>query len=101
MSERTHALSLQANLIVFAVLLVLLFLTIFIAYIDLGPFSIPVAMAIALTKAVLILMYFMHVKFSSKLVWIFSTGAFFWLGILLLLGMGDYLSRPVLEVLGK
>jgi len=101
MSEREHSISLTTNFVVFAALLVLLVLTIAAAYVDMGPFGIVVAMAIAITKAVLILMYFMHVKFSSKLIWIFSTGAFFWLGILLVLGMGDYLSRGVLEVLGK
>ena len=60
-----------------------------------------VVMAVAIAKALFVIMYFMHVKFSSKLVWVFSTGAFLWLGILLVLGMSDYLSRPVLQVLGK
>lgn len=101
MSEREHSISLQTNLIVFAALLGLLVLTIAVAYVDLGPFGIVVAMAIAIAKAVLIMLYFMHVKFSSRLVWVFSSGAFLWLGILLLLGMSDYVSRPVLEVLGK
>ncbi len=96
-----HTIPLRTNYLIFAALLGLLALTIGIAYIDLGPFGIVVAMTIATIKAVLILLYFMHVRFSSKLVWVFSSGAFFWLGILLVLGMGDYLSRGVLEVLGK
>jgi hypothetical protein len=43
----------------------------------------------------------MHVKFSDKLVWIFSTAAFFWLVFLLLLVLGDYASRDWLAILGK
>jgi cytochrome c oxidase subunit 4 len=81
--------------------MVLLFLTIAVAFVDLGVLGVPVAMTIATVKAILILLYFMHVKFSDKLVWIFSTAAFFWLVFLLLLVLGDYASRDWLDVLGK
>ena len=76
-------------------------LTVAVAYVDLGPLGLPVAMCIATVKAALILMYFMHVKFNPPLVWIFSTAAFFWLLILLALTFNDFLTRGWLEVLGK
>jgi cytochrome c oxidase subunit 4 len=96
-----HVLSLRTYYTIFAILMVLLFLTIAVAYVDLGVLGVPVAMTIATVKAILILLYFMHVKFSDKLVWIFSTAAFFWLVFLLLLVLGDYASRDWLAILGK
>jgi cytochrome c oxidase subunit 4 len=96
-----HVLSVRTNLTVFGVLLALLVLTIAVAYIDLGVMAIPVAMAIATVKAVLIMLYFMHVRFSSRLIWIFSGAAVFWLFILLALSFNDYLVRGWVEVLGK
>jgi cytochrome c oxidase subunit 4 len=44
-------------------------------------------------KAVLILLYFMHVRFSSKLVWIFAVAGFVWLAILIGLTLNDYITR--------
>jgi cytochrome c oxidase subunit 4 len=79
--------------IIFVWLVVLMLLTIAAWAVSLGPFNIIIAMLIAIIKAVLVIMYFMHVKYSGRLVWVFSAGAFFWLGILLVLTMSDYLSR--------
>jgi cytochrome c oxidase subunit 4 len=58
-------------------------------------------MGIATAKMALILLYFMHVRYSERLVWIFSTAAFLWL-ILLITGlMNDYLTRGFTNVMGK
>lgn len=95
-----HVMSVRENLIVFAILLALLFLTVAVAFVDLGTLGVPVAIGIAITKAVLIILYFMHVKFSNKLVWVFSGAAFYWL-LILLATIGDYQSRDWLGVLGK
>jgi cytochrome c oxidase subunit 4 len=100
MSEQ-HVLSVRTNLTVFGVLLALLVLTIAVAYVNLGFLAIPVAMAIATVKALLIMPYFMHVRFSPRLIWIFSGAAIFWLFILLALSFNDYLVRGWIEVLGK
>lgn len=96
-----HIMSVRANLMVFGILLGLMALTVLMALIDLGPLGVPVAMAIATAKAVLILLYFMHVKFSNPLVWLFSAAAFVWLFVLVSITLCDYLSRDWLTILGK
>jgi cytochrome c oxidase subunit IV len=97
-----HILPVRAYLQVFGALLALLFLTV-AAYrwLDLGPWNLVIALLIATTKAVLILLYFMHVRFSNKLTWVFSGASFFWLGILLILTMSDYTTRLWLPIPGK
>ena len=101
MSE-LHVIPVRTNLIVFGALMFLLVLTIGVAYIDLGPLGIPIALSIAMTKAVIIMMYFMHVRFSPRLIAIFAASALVWLGILLALSLSDYLSRGWLQgIAGK
>jgi len=78
---------------VFATLMVLLGATVTIAYIHLGELNIIAALTIAFIKATLIILYFMHVRYSSRLLWIFVGAGFFWLGILFALSFSDYLSR--------
>ena len=58
-------------------------LTVAAAYVDLGPLSTPVAMAIAIVKALLVLAFFMHLKLSNRLVWIFASAGFLWLALLI------------------
>lgn len=76
-----------------AALLALLALTIGAAYVDLGPLNTVVAMTISLAKGLLIVLFFMHVRDSSRLIWIAVATGFFWLGIMLVLSMSDYLTR--------
>ncbi len=64
---KQHISSIQTNVTVFVVLLVLLFATVGAAYLPLGALHFPTAMAIAAAKAVLIVVYFMHVKYSHRL----------------------------------
>lgn len=90
-SERIQ--SLQTNLLVFAALMLLLIATVVAAQFDLGPLSVAIALAIAATKALLIILYFMHVRFSERLAWVFAAGGFIWLGILIGLMLTDYISR--------
>ena len=78
---------------VFATLIVLTFLTVFAAEFDLGSFSIFVALAIAITKATLVILFFMHVKESSRLTKLFVVAGFFWMAILFGLTGSDYVSR--------
>ena len=79
---------------IFAVLMVGTYLTVQAAFIDLGALNTVVALAIACTKAVLVVLYFMHVRYSTRLTWAVVVGSVFWLGILLALTFGDYLTRP-------
>jgi cytochrome c oxidase subunit 4 len=86
---------------IFVALLVLLFATIGAAYLPLGPLHFPVAMTIAAAKAVLIVVFFMHVLQSHRLTAIVSLAGFLWLGIMIALTLSDYLSRGWLKIPGK
>ncbi len=88
-----HVIPIRTYLLIFAALFVLLILTVLVSLIDVGIFNIVVAMTIAVAKAVLIILYFMHVRYSSRLTWIFAGAGFVWLAILLGLTMSDYIGR--------
>jgi cytochrome c oxidase subunit 4 len=77
----------------FLALLGLLALTVAIAYLHLGIWSVAAAMAIALLKATLIVMYFMHVRYEVGLVRVFSVAGFVWLTVLFVFLMADYATR--------
>jgi cytochrome c oxidase subunit IV len=95
-----HVVPLSVYFKVFAALMVLLVLTLAAAAVDLGPLNLPIAMTIAIIKAVLIILYFMHVRYSSQLVWVFAGSAFVWLVIMFVLTMADYGTRGWLPVPG-
>ena len=92
----------KTYVLVFTVLLVLTYTTYIVAFVDLGPWNVVVAMAIAIGKALLVTLFFMHLRYSPKLTWIVAGGGLFWLGILLALTISDYLTRGWLaSVAGK
>ena len=78
---------------IFGALMVLTAVTLAVAFVNLGSFNFPVAIGIAITKATLVILFFMHAKYSSKLTKLFVGTAFFFLFILLTLSLTDYLSR--------
>jgi cytochrome c oxidase subunit 4 len=78
---------------IFGALMVLTAVTVGVAFVNLGALNFPVALAIAVLKATLVILFFMHAKYSSKLTKLFVGTAFFFLAILLGLTMTDYLSR--------
>jgi cytochrome c oxidase subunit 4 len=78
---------------IFGALMVLTFLTIAAAFTPLGPFNFPVAIGIAILKGTLVILFFMHVKDSSRLTKMIVAMSFFFLMILFGLTMTDYLSR--------
>ena len=80
---------------IFGALIVLTAVTIVVAFVNLGAFNFPVAIGIAITKATLVILFFMHVKYSTQLTKMFVAMAFFFLTILFGLTMTDYLSRGV------
>jgi cytochrome c oxidase subunit 4 len=104
MSDR-HVIPARTNYTVFGALMALLVATVVVAYIPLPhqyrAFHLVSAMTIATIKAVLIVLYFMHVRYSSKLTWLFASAAFFWLAILLVFCLSDYGSRNWLAIPGK
>jgi len=93
MSESDHIVSPAIYVAVFAALMVLTGATVYAATVDLGLWNTPVALVIAITKAVLVILFFMHVKYSSRLVWLTTGAAFFWLVLMILGTLGDYASR--------
>jgi cytochrome c oxidase subunit 4 len=78
---------------VFIALLVLLAITVGAAEINFGSFNFAIAAAIATVKAVLIMLYFMHVRYSQPLTWLVACAGFFWLAILFSITMADYMTR--------
>jgi cytochrome c oxidase subunit 4 len=75
-------------------------LTVFAAYHDFpGPLNAVVALTIAVVKATLVILYFMHVRYSSRLVWLIIGSALFWLAILFALTISDYWTRTWLPPL--
>ena len=66
-----------------------------IAFINLGIFNPVVALTIAVIKAVLVILFFMHVRYSSQLTKVTVAAGFFWLMILITLSLSDYLSRTL------
>jgi len=78
---------------IFMALILLLVISIAVSYVHLGEWNVVAAVSIAVIKAVLIILYFMHVRHSSHLVWVFVGAGFFWLGIMFALTFSDYLTR--------
>jgi cytochrome c oxidase subunit 4 len=78
---------------IFVILMVCTLLTVWVAFLDLGVLNTVAALVIAVFKTTLVVLFFMHVKYSTRLTWAVVVGSVFWLGILLALTMGDYLTR--------
>jgi cytochrome c oxidase subunit IV len=91
MSE--HIVPTRVYYLIFAALMVGTYITVQAAFIDLGAFNTVVALAIACAKASLVILYFMHVRYGTRLTWVVVFGSVLWLGILLALTFGDYLTR--------
>lgn len=104
-AEEEHIVSPAFYVAVLVALMILLAATLVTAFVDLdkliagenhrgtGYWNMSVALLIAVLKAILIILFFMHVKYGSRLTWAFAAAGFVWLGILLTLSMSDYLSR--------
>ena len=78
---------------VFGALIVGTILTVAAAKVDMGPLNNVVMLAIAGTKATLVILFFMHVRYSSWLTWVFVGAGMAWMGHMLILTMSDYLTR--------
>ena len=88
-----HVLPLKVYFMIAAALFVLLAVTIGVAMVDLGRYNVVLALLVAVIKAVLVVLYFMHVRFSSRLTWLFASGGILWLIILFSFTMSDFLTR--------
>jgi cytochrome c oxidase subunit 4 len=94
---RTHA-SRAPYFTVFAVLMVLTWLTVQVAFHDLGRLNALLALAIAVIKATFVVLFFMHVRESTRLTKVVVVSGFLWLAILIALTMSDYLTRGWLSL---
>jgi cytochrome c oxidase subunit IV len=90
---REHVTSQKLYFLVGVALLALLALTVAAASIDLGPWNTVVALTIAACKALLVILFFMHVRYSSRVIWVYALIGFFWLILFFSLTFGDYLTR--------
>jgi cytochrome c oxidase subunit 4 len=99
--ENTHIDSVGTYVKILVALLVATAVTTAVARVDLGGFSVVVALGIASVKMVLVALFFMHIRHSTKLTRLVVLGGLLWLGILLLLTMTDFATRGILGVPGK
>jgi cytochrome c oxidase subunit 4 len=88
-----HLVSVKVYLSVWVALLVLLAVTVGVAYVPLGRLNTPVALAIATGKAVVVMLYFMHIRYNRALVWLFAVLGFIFVGHMLIWIAADYVSR--------
>jgi cytochrome c oxidase subunit 4 len=93
MSE--HIVSRKIYFAIFGALMALTALTVLAAQVSFGNEAIGtgIALTIAVTKAVLVVLYFMHVRYSPRLTWVVIASGFLWLAIMIGLTMSDYLTR--------
>jgi cytochrome c oxidase subunit 4 len=97
-----HAVSVKLYAAIFGALLLLTLSTTGIAFVDLGgDLNAVVAVAIAIVKGLFVILFFMHVRYSSRLTWLFVGAGFFWLMILFALTMPDPLTRNWLTPVGQ
>jgi cytochrome c oxidase subunit 4 len=98
-----HVTPVRIYVLVFAALMVLTIATWLVAQADLGWANDVVALTIAVTKALLVLLFFMHVRYSTRMTMVTAAAGFFWLGILIFLTLNDYWTRgsSLLPVPGK
>lgn len=97
MSE--HIVSVRIYFFIFLALVAGTALTVWAGLIDFpGPLNVIIALTIASIKATLVILYFMHLRYSSRLVWIIFASALFWLALLFALTFSDYWTRSWLTV---
>ena len=95
-----HVTLVRTYVLIWATLIVLTVTTALVSEIELGPWNIVVALGIAFTKATLVILFFMHLKWGNPLTKLFFVAGLLWLVILFALTLSDYLSRGWLP-LGK
>ena len=79
--------------LIFLALMIGTALTVLVAKFDLGPLNNIVMLTVACAKAMLVILYFMHLRWGSRLTWVVAGSGFFWLLILFSITMADYMSR--------
>jgi len=88
-----HIAPLKLYLAVFGILMLGTALTVLVAFYDLGALNNVVMLTVAIVKATFVVLYFMHVRWSTRLTWVIVASGFFWLMIMFTFTMADYLTR--------
>jgi cytochrome c oxidase subunit 4 len=99
--SENHIVPKRVYYLIFATLIVLTWVTAYVSTVDLGRWNIFVALAIAIFKASLVILFFMHVKYSSRLTKFIVVCGFFWLSLLLFITMADLWTRSWMGVPGR
>jgi cytochrome c oxidase subunit 4 len=92
-----HITPIRTYVAIFLTLMVFTAITVWVAFYDLGAMNDVAAMGIAVTKATLVILYFMNVRHSSRLTWAFIGAGFLFLIILLAFTMSDTLTRDLVN----
>ncbi len=92
-TSSVHVTSRKTYFAVFFALLILTFATVVVSHVDLGRLNTVVALTIAVTKAVLVVLFFMHIRYSTRLTKLVVVGGFLWLALLIGFTMADIVSR--------
>jgi cytochrome c oxidase subunit IV len=90
--------SVRVYVAVFFALMILMTVTVAFAFINMGPFNDLVAMSIAIAKTLLIVLFFMHLRYSGRLTWIFAAIGVVFFMILVAYTMSDYLTRGIFGI---
>jgi len=102
MSESAaHVVPLRTYVLILTILMALTATTIWVAFQDYGPLNNVIALTIAVTKMTLVILFFMHVRYATRLTWLVVVAGVVWLIFLIGILMSDYFSRGWLGVPGK
>lgn len=96
-----HVVPVRVYVTIFLALMVLTALTVRAAFIDLGPMNNVIMLGIAVTKATLVVLYFMHVRYSDRLTWILVSTGFVFVAVMVLITISDPISRGWLGTPGS
>ncbi len=97
--DHTHT-SVRPLVLTFLGLMVLLALTVWGSFLNVGAWRATVAVIVAIAKALLVMIFFMHLRSSERVTWLAAGAGFLWLSILLVLTIGDFVARGPLAPLG-
>lgn len=88
-----HVVPLRIYFAIFGALMVFTAITVWVAFQDFGFLNTFVAVTIAVIKATMVVLYFMHVRYSNRLIWVFAGAGFVWLIIMFSFTLSDTLTR--------
>jgi cytochrome c oxidase subunit 4 len=95
--RHAHALSRKPYFLTFGFLIVMTFITVLVARVNLGPLNDVVALTIAVLKGTAVVLFFMHVRHSSKLTKLTVVSGFLWLAFMIFITLSDYWTRGWLD----